>query len=181
MKLQQFGNVCTVCETESNDYRGALRSNSIVRVLELQQEYSLRISAQLMEAAKTVDLTIYGRRGDLKAIGDSLSAGKLFLQQPAGYDDATEYINPQYLLGDDTDFSSVLGSVDLNAGQDKSLDDQRKSRIAQVFDASDGPVVFSEVEVSRRLTTQLKQSVQCFFLERTYFDCFTAIDTRRKL
>lgn len=104
----------------------------------------------------TVYILLYCERKDSDAISSFLSEHQLFLQHPVSFDPTTEYHNPQYLTGPGGDIEMPeLVSSKFQQRQERSMG-QEKDEIANIFETAQGPTVYSNVEPSKRLLTELK-------------------------
>lgn len=105
---------------------------------------------------RSLQIALYGLREDSDAVGTLLSENKLYLQQPNTYDSSAVYVNPQHLLRPGSEFKSPVREDAQCFVREKQMAQADRSQILRIFDAAVGPATFSEVRVSKRLTTDLK-------------------------
>ena len=156
----------TVHHTQTLKYGGLLDHDTGKALADLSRNYSITFKASLDENASTLkstsdncrslQITIYGLRQDSDAIGKLLSDNKLYLQQPSTFDYSAVYFNPQYLLRHGSEFKLAVQEDFRCSIREKQMAHAVKSQMLRVFDAAVGPATFSEVQVSKRLTTELK-------------------------
>ena len=148
-------------------YGGLLDHDTGQTLAALSRNYSITFRASLDEKASTLkksisnnchsmQITLYGLRQDSDAVGTLLSENRLYLQQPSTFDPSAVYFNPQYLLRPGTEFRSPVQEDFQCSVREKQMAQAVRSQILRVFDAAVGPATFSEVQVSKRLTTNLK-------------------------
>jgi hypothetical protein len=125
----------------------------------LQHEFVVRVSIDMIFEPSSIAVTIYGHRAQSEQIGDYLADRGLFLQPPSAYDESTSYFNPQYLVPPGEKFETTLEMDVDELCESKPLRSNQKSRIMQVLDENTCKPTYSEVTVSDRLVTTLKEYV----------------------
>ncbi|KAK8134780.1 hypothetical protein PG984_006792 [Apiospora sp. TS-2023a] len=157
VKLEPLGSHLGIFGIADEKYRGSVSQNAMAPVQVLQSENAVRASFELIFKPPVLHVTIYGFRTRAEYIGDSLAASGVFLQAPRLYNESIPYLNPQYLVPPGTEFEPPA-DVDVDEIQQKvSLDPSQKSRIMQILDESICPTTFSEVSISDKLKTTLKE------------------------
>jgi hypothetical protein len=109
-----------------------------------------------------VEILIYGFQLYADNIGELLSNGNHFLQNPYEWDTRVPYLNPQYLVrpgGDQPTLDPANNSMVTLKSEKESevLDKTQAVECLQVFNAASGPTTFSEVLQSPSLKTDLKE------------------------
>jgi hypothetical protein len=98
---------------------------------------------------------IYGLRDEGDAIGDFLARNGYFLQQPYDSNLSTTYYNPQYLIRPGSEFCASWGRSGQAPSYLSRLNEAAKSQVSRVLDSATGPTIFSEVQVSHKIKTEL--------------------------
>jgi hypothetical protein len=148
-------------------YGGLLDHGTNQALAALSRNYSITFEAFLDEKAPTwkkstsnncrsLKITLYGLRQDSDAVGTLLSGNKLYLQQPITFDSSAVYFDPQYLLRPGSEFKLPVQEDFQSSVREKQMVQAVRSQILRVFDAAVGPATFYEVQVSKRLTADLK-------------------------
>ena len=148
-------------------YGGLLDHGTSQALAALSRNYSITFEAFLDEKAPTwkkstsnncrsLKITLYGLRQDSDAVGTLLSENKLYLQQPIAFDSSAVYFDPQYLLRPGSEFKLPVQEDFQSSVREKQMVQAVRSQILRVFDAAVGPATFYEVQVSKRLTADLK-------------------------
>jgi hypothetical protein len=164
-------------------YGGLLDHGTGQALAALSRNYSITFEAFLDEKAPTLkkstsnncrslQITLYGLRQDSDAVGTLLSENKLYLQQPNTFDSSAVYLNPQYLFRPGSEFKLPVQEDYQSSAREKQMVQAVRSQILRVFDAAVGPATFYEVQVSKRLTADLKSyagRMALFFTFLTYF------------
>jgi hypothetical protein len=156
-----------VHHAQTMKYGGLLDHDTSQALTALSRNYSITFKASLDEKASvlkksmsnnchSLQVTLYGLRQDSDAIGAFLSGNKLYLQQPSTFDSSAVYFNPQYLLRPGSEFKLAVQEDFKCSVREKQMAQAVRSQMLRVFDAAVGPATFSEVQVSKRLTTDLK-------------------------
>jgi hypothetical protein len=109
-----------------------------------------------------VEILIYGFQLDADDIGELLSNGNHFLQNPYEWDTRVPYLNPQYLIrpgGDQPTLDPARNAIVTLKSEKESevLDKTQAVEFLQVFNAASGPTMFCEVFQSPLLKTDLKE------------------------
>jgi hypothetical protein len=167
MTLKICDDIVIVYHTQTMKYEGLLDHNTGQALAAVSRNYPITLKASLDEKAsamkngtsnncRSLKITLYGFHQDSDAIGTLLSENKLYLQQPSTFDSSTVYFNPQYLLRPGSEFKFAV-KEDLHCSvREKQVAPALRSQMLHVFDAAVGPATFSGVQVSKRLTTDLK-------------------------
>ena len=183
MTLKIYNDMVMVRHTQTAEYGGLLDHGTGQALAALSRNYSVTFEAFLDKKAPTLkksasnngrslQITLYGLRQDSDAIGALLSENKLYLQQPNTSDSSAVYLNPQYLLRPGTEFKLLAEEDFQSSVRERQMAQAVKSQILRVFDAAVGPATFCEVQVSKRLTADLKSYANQktpFFTFLTYF------------
>lgn len=186
--LKIYHDVVMVHHAQTTKYGGLLDHDTGQALAALSRSYSIKFEAYLSEKASTLkksisndcyslQITLYGLRRDSDAVGTLLSEKKLYLQQPNKFDSSAVYFNPQYLLRPGSEFKLQVQEDFQSSAREKQMVQAVRSEILRVFDAAVGPATFDEVQVSKRLTADLKSYASwkaSFFAFLTYIiaDCF---------
>lgn len=110
-------------------------------------------------------VVVFGGMEDKSVIGDTLSAGGLYLQHPSSSecDAGIEYCNPHYLLRPGRQMPKIE-ELSISNGDERGqlssdiLDEVTKSRLLRVLDnASDATMMSPAVQQSSRIRTALKE------------------------
>lgn len=110
---------------------------------------------------------IYGVRNQASMIGDFLNDNDHHLQQPSDFDQSTTYYNPQYLVPPGSEFQASWQNTGFELTQSSQLNEKAKSQVSQIIDSASEPTVFSEVQVSHKIKTDLLEYASSPYL------CFT--------
>jgi SWI/SNF-related matrix-associated actin-dependent regulator of chromatin subfamily A3 len=167
MTLKIYDDIAMVCHTQTMKYGGLLDYDTGRALTALSRNYSITFKVSLNEEASalkkrisnnchSLQITLYGLRQDSDAIGTLLSKNKLYLQQPSTFDSSAVYFNPQYLLRPGSEFKLAVKEGFPHSVREKQIAQAVRSSMLRIFDAAVGPATFSEVQVSKRLTTDLK-------------------------
>src|SRR5271155_1922127 len=156
-----------VHHAQTEKYGGLLDHGTSQALAALSRNYSITFKAFLDQKAPTLKksrsdncrslrITLYGLRQDSDAVGTLLSENKLYLQQPNTFDSSAVYFNPQYLLRPGSEFKWPDQEDFQSSVREKQMAQAVRSQILRVFDVAAGPATFCEVQVSKRLTADLK-------------------------
>jgi len=148
-------------------YGGFLDRDTGKTLAALSRNYSTMFEAMLDEKTSIIKrntfsdgpsllITLYSFHQDSDAVGALLSENKLYLQQPSTFDPSTIYFNPQYLLRPGAEFNLAAQADSKSSSSEKKMNEALKHQMLRVFDSAAGPTTFSELQVSKRLTTCLK-------------------------
>lgn len=102
---------------------------------------------------------VYGFQRDGDEIGNYFSDSGLHLQHPANFEHSVPYKNPQYLLRPDSDLRLPISEISHFKPRKIPVDQVLRPQLSQVFDTATGPDIFSNVQLSCRLVTELKSWV----------------------
>ena len=180
-----YGNSIRLFSESSKKYAGIVDPGVASALRELIQLPSITLEATLSGTSEVKNksrpnpgsggcrlyVVVYGRRRESEDIGNILAEHGLHLQHPLEYDTSVEYVNPQYLLRPGRSINipqsaNTLTTLNATVAKD-ALETCVKNQILQVFDAANGPQVFSEIKPSQRLLTPLKGYVpELFHIER---------------
>jgi hypothetical protein len=166
--LKIYGGMVAIHHAQTLKYGGLLDHDTGEALAALSRNYSITFKASLDEKASSIKrsssdschslrITLYGLHQDSDAVGTLLSENTLYLQQPRTYDSSAIYFNPQYLLRPGSDFKSVTQEELSSSVREKQMVPASKHQMLRVFDSAVGPATFSEVQVSKRLITDLKE------------------------
>ncbi|KAF5857340.1 hypothetical protein ETB97_005918 [Aspergillus alliaceus] len=148
------GNIVIIRGAESKEYAGYLNREAAQLIVTLSHSYKTKLSAKFHPRG-SISVMIYGICDEADMIGDFLSDNGYFLQQPYDFDESTTYYNPQYLITPGSEFRASWQKNGLELTQSSQLNEKAKSQASQVMDSASGPTVFSEVQVSHRIKTDL--------------------------
>jgi hypothetical protein len=151
-------------------YGGLLDHHTGKALATLARSYPVTFKAHLGKKCPTLgrstsndcrplQITLYGLRQDSNAVGTLLSENKLYIQHPNTSESSVVYFNPQYLLRPGSQIKMPVPEDFQSCVREKQMVHAVKSQMLRVFDAAVGPAIFSEVQVSKRLTTVLKSYV----------------------
>ncbi|KAK6835054.1 SNF2 family N-terminal domain-containing protein [Apiospora arundinis] len=157
VKLEPLGSHLGIFGVADGKYRGSVSQNAMAPVQVLQSENAVRASFELIFNPPALHVTIYGCRTQAEYIGDSLAASGVFLQVPRRYNESIPYFNPQYLVPPGAEFKPPANIDFDEIPQKVSLDPSQKSRIMQILDETIYPTTLSEVSISDKLKTSLKE------------------------
>ncbi|KAI1386581.1 SNF2 family N-terminal domain-containing protein [Hypoxylon trugodes] len=148
------GSMVTIKDIESK-YAGLLGKGASRVVSGLIRDHNVELSASI-RAPKRIEVIVYGRREQGEPIGDMLSEQGYFLQQPDSYDASRPYYNPQYLFDPDEDmvFEEYTEAPMVRG---TAFYEDKKSKVAELFDSATGPTEFTRVPISDILITKLKE------------------------
>ena len=141
-------------DANSKEYAGYLNGEAAQLIGTLSQSYKTKLSAKFHPRG-SISVMIYGVRDEADIIGDFLSDNGHFLQQPSDVDKLTTYYNPQYLIAPGSEFRALWQENGLELTQSLQFNEKAKSQASQIMDSASGPTVFSEVQVSHRIKTDL--------------------------
>jgi hypothetical protein len=181
--LKVYNDMVMVRHAQTAEYGGLLDHDTGKALAALSRNYPVTFKAFLEEKAPalkksasnnccSLQITLYGLRQDSDAVGTLLSENKMYLQQPNTFDSSAVYFNPQYLLRPGSEFKMLVQEDFQNPIREKQMAQAVRSQILRVFDAAVGPATFCEVQVSKRLTADLKSYASRktpFFTFPTYF------------
>jgi hypothetical protein len=167
MTLKIYDDMVMVYHTQTMKYGGLLDHDTSQALTALSLNYPITFKAYLDEKTsalkksisnncRSLQITLYGLRQDSDGIGTFLSENKLYLQQPSTFDYSAVYFNPQYLLRPGSEFKLAVQEDFQCSVREKQMAQAVRSQMLHVFDVAVGPATFSEVQVSKRLTTDLK-------------------------
>lgn len=152
------GGIMIIRDANSKGYAGYLNGEAAQLIRTLSQSYKTKLSAKFHPRG-SISVMICGVRDEADIIGDFLSDNGHFLQQPSDVDKSTIYYNPQYLIAPGSEFRSLWQKNGLELTQSPQLNEKAKSQASQIMDSASGPTVFSEVQVSHRIKTDLLKYV----------------------
>ena len=181
--LEIYNGMVMVRHAQTAEYGGLLDHGTGQALAALSRNYPVTFKAFLDEKAPTLkksasnnccslQIILYGLRQDSDAVGTLLSENKMYLQQPNTFDSSAVYFNPQYLLRPGSEFKLLVQEDFQSSVREKQMGQAVRSQILRVFDAAVGPATFCEVQVSKRLTADLKSYASRktpFFTFLTYF------------
>jgi hypothetical protein len=181
--LKIYNDMVMVHHTQTAKYGGLLDHGTGQALAALSRNYSVTFEAFLDKKAPTLkksasnncrslQITLYGLRQDSDAVGILLSKNKLYLQDPNTFDSSAVYFNPHYLLRPGSEFKLLVEEDFQSSVRERQMAQAVRSQILRVFDAAVGPATFCEVQVSKRLTAELKSYASRktpFFTFLTYF------------
>lgn len=153
------GGIAIIRDANSKKYAGYLNKEAAQLIVTLSHSYKTNFSAKLHPRG-SIAVMIYGVRDEAHIIGDFLSGNGYFLQQPSDFDESTTYYNPQYLIPQGAEFRFSWKKNGLELTQSSQLNEKAKLQVSYIMDSASGPTVFSEVQVSHRIKTEL---LKCAF------------------
>jgi hypothetical protein len=145
-------------DANSKEYAGYLNGEAVQLIGTLSHSYKTKLSAKFHPRG-SISVTIYGVRSEADMIGNFLSDNGYFLQQPSDFDESTTYYNPQYLIPPGSEFRALLHKNGLELTQSSQFNEKAKLQASQIIDSASGPTVFSDVQVSHRIKTDLLEYV----------------------
>ena len=158
MTLKIYDDMVMVYQTQTMRYGGLLDHDTGHVLRTLNRDYLITFKA-CVEAfncgRRSLQVTLYGFHQDSDAIGTLLSDHNFYLQQPITFDYSVAYFNPQYLLRPGSEFKMEAQEDLPGIVREKEMAQTIRSQMLQVFDTALGPTLFSEVQVSKRLITDL--------------------------
>lgn len=166
VSLKIYHDIVMVHHAQTAKYGGLLDHGTSQALAALSRKISITFKAFLDEEAPTsekrtsnsrsLQITFYGLHQDSDTVGTLLSENKLYLQQPKTFDSSAIYFNPQYLLRPGSEFKLPFQEDFQSSVREKQMVQAVRSQILRVFDAAVGPATFYEVQVSKRITADLK-------------------------
>ncbi|KAK8036956.1 hypothetical protein PG991_001270 [Apiospora marii] len=157
VKLEPLGSHLGIFDVQHGRYRGSVNPRFMASVQTLQREGTVRATFDLVFKPPTLHVTVYGCRTQSEHIGDFLAQRGLFLQAPQLHDKSVTYFNSQYLVPPGKTFSSTTQMDMDELHQMDPLNPNQKSIIMDILDESVQPPRISEVSISNKLKTTLKE------------------------
>lgn len=145
-------------DASSKQYAGYLNGKAAQLIVTLSHSYRTKLAAKF-HPRRSISVMIYGVRDEAGMIGDFLSDNNHNLQQPSDFDESTTYYNPQYLIAPGSEFQASWQKNGFKLSQSSQLSEKAKLQASQIMDSASGPTVFSEVQVSHRIKTDLLKYV----------------------
>lgn len=166
-------------DSNSKDSAGYLNGEAAQLIVTLSHSYKRKLSAKFHPQG-SISVMIYGARDEAGMIGDFLNQNNYYLQQPFKLDESETYYNPQYLVPPGSEFRASWEKNGVELTQSSRLSEKAISQVSQIMDSASGPTIFSEVQVSSRIKTDLLQSV-FKFLSFLHYMLIVSSDTRKRL
>lgn len=174
--LKINGSMTMVYTSESSKYLGLLDPCTADVLARLSQSYSVTLRAFLLTEKKKdlaqkpselkfrrVYILVYGIHLESDNVGNMLSEKNVFLQHPKWYDHRVTYSNPHYLLMPGTEIGLLQYDESREFSTSNHSSQSKKTvpidQITSIFDSAQGPMKYSEVRTSDRLTASLKRYV----------------------
>ncbi|KAI2624406.1 SNF2 family N-terminal domain-containing protein [Hypoxylon sp. NC1633] len=154
--LEVNGTMVTIQDTDSKKYGGLLGVEAARVIISLVETHAVELSASIISPDQ-IEVLIYGRREEADSIGDMLLERDCFLQPPNSYDVSRPYHNPQCLADPDHEAETFWVPDGSSSTQATVLDENKKSKVAELLDSAIGPATFRVVHVSDILITKLKK------------------------
>ena len=172
VSLKMNGSMTTVHTSESSKYLGLLDSCTAGVLAQLNQNCSVILKAFLLTqkgkdlARKSADtrfrqiyILVYGDHPQGDKVGDILLEKNVFLQHPKWQDQQVTYYNPQYLYTPGKEIEIPERDESRKFLISNQSNQTPNDQIAAIFDSAQGPLEYSEVRMSDRLTVILKRYV----------------------
>lgn len=160
------GQIVIMRDANSKEYAGYLNGKAAQLIVTLSHSCKTKLSTRFHPQG-SISVMIYGFRYQAGMIGDLLNENDHYLQQPSGFDQSTTYYNPQYLIPPGSEFQALSQNNGFEWTQSSQLNEKAKSQVSQIIDSASGPTVFSEVQVSHKIKTDLLEYASSPYL------CFT--------
>lgn len=175
--LQIDGEQSIIQHSQTLRYGGLLDRNTSHAFAALSRAFPITFKVSIDQETSTskknksndcrsLKVILYGVRQDSDGVGALLLENKLYLQQPILSDPLAPYFNPQYLIRPGSEFKPVVQEDSSPASRFQRMVQVEKHQILSVFDSAVGPTTFSEVEVTRRLSTDLKSYANLAFFPK---------------
>ena len=170
VSLKVINEMMHVQQSSSGNYLGILNVKTAKTLTRLLDRSSVKLVAFALidrranltkgttrrSVSQVVHIVVYGFNEESNTVGDSLADGGIFLQHPLAYDENIHYDNPQYLKRPGSSIE-LPESAEVKPLRGKSP--LTSDKIAKIFQRAQGPPIWSDVNASTRLKTQLKTYV----------------------
>ena len=148
----------------SGEYFGLLDQDTASALGPLVNQYSIHLTgfvpirpqtksskSSISRGSHQLCILLYGIQEEIDTIGKLLSSNEIYLQHPQNQDDDVHYNNPHYLTrpGSQIEVPEAVSSSTRRSWP-------KRDYMADIFESSQGPELYSEVRASRRLARSLK-------------------------